>query len=83
MWSDTGIICTGETYESFAKLIFAKGAPLEDPTGLFNASLKGNVRLAIDLHEVETIDEASLKALVLAAVALNRSKAKKGTARAA
>ena len=73
VWSHDGIICTGETYKSVVKMTFAKGASLEDPSGLFNSSLEGNVRRAIDFHEGETIDEAALKALVLAAVALNTS----------
>src|SRR6202051_872449 len=70
-WSHDGLICTGETYKSIVKLTFAKGASLADPSGLFNASLEGNTRRAIDLHEGDTIDEAALKALVRAAVALN------------
>ncbi len=75
VWSHDGIICTGETYKSAVKLTFAKGASLEDPSGLFNASLEGNVRRAIDIHEGEEIDEEALKALIRAAVALNQSKA--------
>lgn len=71
VWSHSGIICTGETYKSAVKLTFAKGASLEDLAGLFNASLDGNTRRAIDLHEGDGIDEKALKALVLAAVALN------------
>lgn len=71
VWSHSGIICTGETYKNAVKLTFAKGASLEDPAGLFNASLDGNTRRAIDLHEGDRIDEKALKALVLAAVALN------------
>jgi hypothetical protein len=80
VWSHDGIICTGETYKSVVKLTFAKGAALEDPSGLFNSSLEGNVRRAIDVHEGEKIDAAALKALVRAAAALNASstKAKKG-----
>lgn len=83
VWSHDGIICTGETYKAVVKLTFAKGASLPDPSGLFNASLEGNVRRAIDLHEGEAIDEEALKALVRAAVALNQEaragrKAKKG-----
>jgi hypothetical protein len=74
VWSDHGIICTGETYKSVVKLTFAKGAALEDPSGLFNSSLEGNVRRAIDIGEGQEIDEAAFKALVRAAVALNRSK---------
>ena len=71
VWSHAGIVCTGETYKSVVKLTFAKGASLDDPSGLFNASLDGHVRRAIDLREGEEIDEAALKALVRAAVALN------------
>ncbi|HEU0016915.1 MAG TPA: DUF1801 domain-containing protein [Methyloceanibacter sp.] len=74
VWSHDGIICTGETYKSVVKLTFAKGASLKDPSGLFNASLEGNVRRAIDLHEGDKIDEKALKALIRAAVALNTSK---------
>jgi hypothetical protein len=74
VWSHDGLICTGETYKNVVKMTFAKGAALEDPSGLFNASLDGNTRRAIDLHEGETIDEAALKALVRAAVTLNQSK---------
>jgi hypothetical protein len=72
-WEHDGIICTGETYKKVVKLTFAKGASLEDPSGLFNSSLDGNVRRAIDIHEGEQIDEAALKALIRAAVALNTS----------
>jgi hypothetical protein len=75
VWSQAGIICTGETYKQVVKLTFAKGASLEDPSGLFNASLEGNTRRAIDLHEGDTLDENALKALILAAVALNTSTA--------
>jgi hypothetical protein len=75
VWSHDGIICTGETYKSAVKMTFAKGASLEDPSGLFNASLEGNTRRAIDVHEGEEIDEEALKALIRAAVALNHSKA--------
>lgn len=71
MWSHAGIICTGETYKSVVKLTFAKGASLEDPSGLFNSSLEGNTRRAIDLHEGDRIDEQALKALIHAAVVLN------------
>jgi hypothetical protein len=71
VWSHSGIICTGETYKSVVKLTFAKGASLEDPSGLFNSSLEGNTRRAIDLHEGDRIDEKALKALIHAAVALN------------
>jgi hypothetical protein len=73
VWSHDGIICTGETYKKVVKLTFAKGASLEDPSGLFNSSLEGNVRRAIDIHEDERIDEKALQALVRAAVALNES----------
>src|SRR5262245_41331462 len=71
VWSHAGIICTGETYKAVVKLTFAKGASLEDPAGLFNASLEGNVRRAIDIHEGDTIDEKALKALIRAAVVAN------------
>ena len=75
VWSHAGIICTGETYKSVVKLTFARGAALEDPSGLFNASLDGNTRRAIDIREGEMIDEAAFKALIRAAVELNiRSK---------
>jgi hypothetical protein len=73
VWSHAGIICTGETYKNVVKMTFAKGASLDDPSHLFNASLEGNVRRAIDFHEGDTIDEAALKALIRAAVALNIS----------
>src|SRR5687768_11962084 len=73
VWEHDGIICTGETYKNAVKLTFAKGAALPDPSGLFNASLEGNTRRAIDLHEGDTIDEEALKALTRAAVALNMS----------
>ena len=73
VWEHDGIICTGETYKSYVKLTFAKGAALEDPAGLFNSSLEGNVRRAIDIHEGDNIDEKALKALIRAAVALNTS----------
>ena len=73
VWEHAGIICTGETYKSVVKLTFAKGASLKDPTGLFNASLEGNVRRAIDISEGDKIDEKALKALIRAAVALNIS----------
>ena len=76
VWSHDGIICTGETYKSVVKMTFAKGAALKDPARLFNASLEGNTRRAIDIREGETIDAAALKALIRAAVALNKSKAK-------
>ena len=75
VWSDHGIICTGETYKAVVKLTFAKGASLADPAGLFNASLEGNTRRAIDIHEGETIDGEALNALIRAAVALNASRA--------
>jgi hypothetical protein len=76
VWEDAGIICTGETYKSVVKLTFAKGAALKDPAKLFNSSLEGNVRRAIDIHEDDKIDEAAFKTLVSAAAALNRSKAR-------
>jgi hypothetical protein len=76
VWSHDGIICTGETYKSVVKMTFAKGAALEDPSGLFNASLDGNTRRAIDFRESDAIDEEALKALVRAAVTLNKSKAR-------
>jgi hypothetical protein len=74
VWSHAGIICTGETYKAVVKMTFAKGASLEDPSGLFNSSLDGNTRRAIDIHEGDKIDEKALKALIRAAVALNTSK---------
>src|ERR1700730_17844728 len=73
VWSHAGIICTGETYKSVVKMTFAKGASLDDPSGLFNSSLEGNTRRAIDFHEGDKIDEKPLKALIRAAVALNTS----------
>ena len=73
VWSHAGLICTGETYKSIVKMTFAKGASLEDPLNLFNSSLDGNVRRAIDLHEGERIDEGAFKALIRAAVVLNAS----------
>ncbi len=76
VWSDHGIICTGETYKSVVKLTFAKGASLEDPSGLFNSSLEGNTRRAIDIHEEDDLDEGAFKALIQAAMALNRSRAR-------
>jgi hypothetical protein len=76
VWSHDGMICTGETYKSVVKLTFANGAALEDPSGLFNSSLEGNVRRAIDIREGETIDEAAFKALIRSAVALNKSERK-------
>ena len=93
VWSHGGIVCTGETYKNVVKLTFARGATLRDPAGLFNSSLEGNVRRAIDLHENDKVDEAALKDLIRAAVALNlkpkgikgrgrkgKSKAKRGRA---
>ena len=77
VWEHAGIICTGETYKSVVKMTFAKGAALTDPSGLFNASLDGNTRRAIDVHEGEKLDEDALKTLVRAAVALNKSKARR------
>jgi hypothetical protein len=74
VWSHDGIVCTGETYKNAVKMTFAKGAALKDPAGLFNSSLEGNVRRAIDIHEGEKINEAALKELIRAAVALNKSK---------
>lgn len=71
VWSHDGLICTGETYKKAVKLTFAKGAALDDPAGLFNSSLEGNTRRAIDFHEGDTIDEKALKALIREAVALN------------
>src|ERR1700729_3873046 len=71
VWSHRGIVCTGETYKSVVKMTFAKGAALKDPAGLFNSSLEGNVRRAIDIHEGDKIDAAALKDLIRAAVALN------------
>jgi hypothetical protein len=76
VWSHDGIICTGETYKSVVKMTFAKGASLKDPARLFNSSLEGNTRRAIDLHEGDKIDEKALKALIRAAVELNLSKKK-------
>jgi len=77
VWSLGGIICTGETYKVAVKMTFAKGASLDDPAGLFNASLDGNTRRAIDLHQGDDIDEPALAALVRAAAALNKSKARR------
>src|SRR5438552_2140172 len=77
VWSHDGLICTGETYKNVVKMTFAKGAALEDPSGLFNASLDGNTRRAIDFHDGKTIDEEALKTLIRAAVTLNTSKAKR------
>lgn len=76
-WSHNGLICTGETYKAVVKMTFAKGAALADPTGLFNASLEGNTRRAIDVREGQTIDGTALKALVRAAVALNTAKTRR------
>ena len=77
VWSHDGIICTGETYKSVVKMTFAKGAALNDPSRLFNSSLEGNTRRAIDFHEGDKIDEKALKTLVRAAVTLNKSKARR------
>jgi hypothetical protein len=76
VWSHDGLICTGETYKSVVKLTFAKGASLKDPAGLFNSSLEGNVRRAIDLHDGDELDEDAFKKLIRAAVTLNTSKAR-------
>jgi hypothetical protein len=81
VWEHDGIICTGETYKAVVKMTFAKGAALEDPAGLFNSSLDGNARRAIDIREGEKINEKALKALIRAAVELNASKAKKKPAK--
>ena len=78
VWSHDGLVCTGETYKNVVKMTFAKGASLKDPSGLFNSSLDGNVRRAIDIHEGETIDAAALKDLIRAAVALNLKGKSKG-----
>ena len=77
VWSHHGIICTGESYKSIVKLTFAKGAALQDPAGLFNASLEGNTRRAIDLHEGDELDEHAFKTLIRSAAALNGAKARK------
>jgi hypothetical protein len=82
VWSRSGIICTGESYKAAVKLTFAKGASLPDPAGLFNASLEGNARRAIDIKEGETVDAAAFKALILAAIELNGSKTKKAKPKA-
>ncbi|BBZ75957.1 hypothetical protein MANY_12940 [Mycolicibacterium anyangense] len=74
VWSHAGIICTGETYQKVVKMTFAKGAALEDPSGLFNSSLDGNTRRAIDFHEGDDIDEEALTALIHAAIAVNTSR---------
>ena len=76
VWSHDGLICTGESYKKVVKMTFAKGASLKDPSGLFNSSLEGNVRRAIDFHEGDTVDAKALKALIRAAVALNESSAR-------
>jgi len=76
VWSHNGLICTGETYKNVVKMTFAKGASLKDPSGLFNSSLDGNVRRAIDFHEGDKLDEVALKRLIRAAVALNKSSAR-------
>src|SRR5262245_4479745 len=77
VWSHDGLSCTGETYKSIVKMTFAKGAALKDPARLFNSSLEGNARRAIDFHEGDKIDEDALKSLIRAAVAMNRSRAQK------
>ena len=76
VWSHNGIVCTGETYKNAVKMTFAQGAFLKDPSSLFNSSLEGNTRRAIDFHERDTLDEKALKALIRAAVALNKSSAR-------
>ncbi len=81
VWEHAGIICTGETYKAVVKLTFAKGASLADPSGLFNASLDGNTRRAIDIHENDKLDDKALKALIRAAVALNTAKRAPAAAR--
>lgn len=83
VWSHAGILCTGETYKAVVKLTFAKGAALPDPKGLFNSSLEGNTRRAIDIHEGEAIDEAALTALIRAAVELNAAGRPKKTPKVA
>jgi hypothetical protein len=88
VWSHGGLVCTGETYKNVVKMTFARGAALEDPSGLFNSSLEGNVRRAIDIHEGDKIDEGALKALIRAAVALNlegksKPKARRGSSKRA
>ena len=77
VWSHHGIVCTGETYKNAVKMTFAEGASLKDPSGLFNSSLEGKVRRAIDFHEGDKLDEKALKALIRAAVALNKSSARR------
>ncbi len=81
VWERDGIICTGESYKTYIKLTFAKGAALADPTGLFNASLDGNARRAIDIHEDDKINEKAFKALIRAAIALNMQRAAKKAAK--
>jgi hypothetical protein len=81
VWSHGGIVCTGETYKNVVKMTFAKGAALKDPAGLFNSSLEGNVRRAIDIREGDKVDEAALKALIRAAVALNLARKTKRATR--
>ena len=76
VWSHNGLICTGETYKNVVKMTFAKGASLKDPSGLFNSSLEGNARRAIDFHEGDKLDEEALRTLIRAAVALNKSSAR-------
>ena len=83
VWSHDGIVCTGETYKNVVKMTFAKGAALKDPSRLFNSSLEGNVRRAIDIHEGEKVNEAALTALIRAAVALNLERKSKPTSRRA
>ncbi|HVO13207.1 MAG TPA: DUF1801 domain-containing protein, partial [Vicinamibacteria bacterium] len=83
VWSHDGIVCTGETYRNVVKMTFARGAELKDPSGLFNASLDGNVRRAIDIHEGDQVDEAALQDLVRAAVALNRERRSRSRTRRA
>ena len=82
VWSHAGIICTGETYKNVVKLTFARGASLKDPARLFNSSLEGNTRRAIDIHEGEVVDETAFKALVRQAVALNSAAKSKGSKKA-
>jgi hypothetical protein len=81
VWSHDGLLCTGETYQNVVKMTFARGAALKDPSGLFNASLEGNTRRAIDFHEGDKIDERALKALVRAAVTLNTSRVQRARRR--
>ena len=81
VWSHDGIVCTGETYKHVVKMTFAKGAALKDPSGLFNSSLEGNVRRAIDIHEGEKVDKAAMKKLIRAAVALNAESKTRAKAR--